>query len=125
MRVDGRAHDKLRVMQIHRNYTKYAEGSVLIELGQTQVICTASVEDGVPPFLRNTNTGWVTAEYSMLPRATEIRTPREASRGRLTGRTQEIQRLIGRALRAVTRLDLMGEVTIWIDCDVIQAERLP
>jgi ribonuclease PH len=100
----------------------HAEGSVLIEVGRTRVICTASVEDRVPPFLRNTGKGWVTAEYGMLPRATSTRTQREASAGKVGGRTQEIQRLIGRSLRAVTRLAELGERTVWIDCDVIQAD---
>ncbi len=100
----------------------HAEGSVLIEAGDTKVICTASAEDRVPPFLRGTGKGWVTAEYGMLPRATSTRTTREATKGRLGGRTQEIQRLIGRSLRAVTRLDALGERTIWVDCDVLQAD---
>jgi ribonuclease PH len=103
-------------------YTMHAEGSVLIEAGRTRVICTASVEERVPPFLRNTGKGWVTAEYGMLPRATSTRTQREASAGKVGGRTQEIQRLIGRSLRSVTRLPELGERTIWIDCDVIQAD---
>jgi ribonuclease PH len=100
----------------------HAEGSVLIEAGHTKVICTASVEDRVPPFLRNTGKGWVTAEYGMLPRATSTRTQREATAGKVGGRTQEIQRLIGRSLRSVTRLDALGERTVWVDCDVIQAD---
>jgi ribonuclease PH len=104
------------------SFTMHAEGSVLIESGQTRVICTASIEDRVPPFLRNTGKGWVTAEYGMLPRATSTRTQREASAGKVGGRTQEIQRLIGRSLRSVTRLAELGERTIWIDCDVIQAD---
>src|SRR6185369_1491292 len=103
-------------------YLAHAEGSVLIEVGRTKVICTASVEDRVPPFLRNTGKGWVTAEYGMLPRATSTRTQREASAGKVGGRTQEIQRLIGRSLRSITRLNELGERTIWIDCDVIQAD---
>jgi ribonuclease PH len=104
------------------SYTMHAEGSVLVEAGQTRVICTASVEDRVPPFLRNTGKGWVTAEYGMLPRATSTRTQREATAGKVGGRTQEIQRLIGRSLRSVTKLNELGERTIWIDCDVIQAD---
>jgi hypothetical protein len=104
------------------NYLPHAEGSVFIEAGRTRVICTASVEDRVPPFLRNTGKGWVTAEYGMLPRATSTRTTREASTGKVGGRTQEIQRLIGRSLRAVTNLTALGERSIWIDCDVIQAD---
>ena len=104
------------------SFTMHAEGSVLIEAGRTRVICTASIEDRVPPFLRNTGKGWVTAEYGMLPRATSTRTQREASAGKVGGRTQEIQRLIGRSLRSITRLPELGERTIWIDCDVIQAD---
>lgn len=121
-RFDGREFDQLRKIQIHRGYTKYAQGSVLIEMGETKVICTATIEDRVPPFLKNTGKGWITAEYSMLPGATQVRKPREASKGKLEGRTQEIQRLIGRALRSVVDLKLLGEKTIWIDCDVIQAD---
>ena len=124
-RVDGRGPDQLRPVRIVRNYTKPAEGSVLIVVGDTQVICTASVEDRQPRYMREQNIGnkgWVTAEYSMLPRSTSQRMQREASRGRLGGRTQEIQRLIGRALRAVTDLKALGERTIWLDCDVIQAD---
>ena len=109
-------------MEIVSGYTKHAAGSVLIEMGETRVICTASVEDSVPQFLRNTGRGWVTAEYGMLPGSSRPRIQREASRGRLDGRTQEIQRLIGRSLRAVTDLTTFGERTIWIDCDVIQAD---
>ena len=104
------------------DFIPHAEGSVLIEVGRTRVICTASVEETVPLFLRGSNKGWITAEYSMLPRATEIRTPREASLGRKSGRTQEIQRLIGRSLRTAANLDLLGERTIWVDCDVIEAD---
>jgi ribonuclease PH len=122
MRLDHRRPDELRPTTITPNYLEHAEGSVLIEVGRTRVICTASVEDRVPPFLRNTGKGWVTAEYGMLPRATSTRTTREASAGKVGGRTQEIQRLIGRSLRSVTRLADLGERTIWIDCDVIQAD---
>ena len=119
-RSDGRGSKALRQVKITRNYLKYAEGSVLIELGDTKVICSASVEERVPPFLRNTGRGWVTAEYSMLPRSTNTRTQRE--RGGGNGRTFEIQRLIGRSLRSVTDLNAFGERTLWIDCDVIQAD---
>jgi ribonuclease PH len=122
MRTDGRRADALREVKITRNYIKHAEGSVLIEFGDTKVICTASVEGSVPPFLRGKGTGWVTAEYSMLPRATHTRSQREASRGKVGGRTHEIQRLIGRSLRAVIDLTLLGERSILIDCDVIQAD---
>jgi ribonuclease PH len=122
MRADGRLTEQLRPTRITPDYLVHGEGSVLIEAGLTKVICTASVEDRVPPFLRNTGKGWVTAEYGMLPRATSTRTQREASRGRPGGRTQEIQRLIGRSLRAVTRLEELGERTISLDCDVIQAD---
>lgn len=121
-RINNRKNDEIRDIKITRNYTKYAEGSVLIEMGETKVICTASIEDKVPPFLRHTGTGWINAEYSMLPRSTHQRKIREASRGKLDGRTQEIQRLIGRAIRSVIDLDKIGERTIWIDCDVIQAD---
>jgi ribonuclease PH len=103
-------------------YLEWAEGSVLFEMGNTKVLCAASYEPGVPPFLQGKGTGWVTAEYSMLPRSTQVRTPREASRGRQSGRTLEIQRLVGRSLRAVTRLDRLKEATIWVDCDVLQAD---
>ena len=122
MRADGRRADALRDVKITRNYIRHAEGSVLVEFGDTKVICTASVEGGVPPFLRGKGTGWVTAEYSMLPRATHTRSQREASRGKVGGRTHEIQRLIGRSLRAVMDLTLLGERSILIDCDVIQAD---
>jgi ribonuclease PH len=122
MRSDNRRPDQLRQTSITPNYIEHAEGSVLIEAGRTRVICTASVEDRVPPFLRNTGKGWVTAEYGMLPRSTSTRTQREASAGKIGGRTQEIQRLIGRSLRSVTDLPALGERTIWIDCDVIQAD---
>lgn len=107
---------------MERNYIKPAEGSVYITIGETKVICTATLEDRVPPFLRNTGKGWITAEYSMLPRATQTRTVREASKGKLSGRTMEIQRLIGRSLRSVVDLEALGERTLWIDCDVIQAD---
>lgn len=122
MRFDGRSADSLRNVRITRNFTKHAEGSVLIECGDTKVICTASVEEGVPPFLRGKGTGWVTAEYSMLPRATHTRSQRESTKGKVGGRTHEIQRMIGRSLRAVTNMTLLGERTILIDCDVIQAD---
>jgi ribonuclease PH len=122
MRSDGRLDEQLRPTRITPNYLMHAEGSVLVESGKTKVICTASVEDRVPPFRRNSGKGWVTAEYGMLPRATTTRTQREASAGRVGGRTQEIQRLIGRSLRAVTRMEEMGERTITLDCDVIQAD---
>ena len=121
-RVDGRRKDEVRPVTITRNFIKHAEGSVLMEMGGTKVICTASVEEKVPPFLRDKKVGWVTAEYAMLPRATHERTPREAVKGKQGGRTLEIQRLVGRALRAVTDMTGMGERTIWIDCDVIQAD---
>ncbi|SNB45160.1 ribonuclease PH [Geobacter sp. DSM 9736] len=122
MRIDGRTSDQLREIRITRNYVKHPEGSVLVECGDTKVICTASVEETVPPFLRGKGSGWVTAEYAMLPRATHTRSPRESSRGKVTGRTHEIQRLIGRSLRAVTDMSLLGERTVLIDCDVIQAD---
>ena len=122
VRVDGRKPDELRKVKITRNFTKYAEGSVLIEAGDTKVICTASIEDKVPPFLRGNGQGWLTAEYSMLPRATETRNIRESTRGRVSGRTSEIQRLVGRALRSIVDLEALGERTIWLDCDVIQAD---
>lgn len=121
-RSDGRRPDQLRSTTLTPNYLMHAEGSVLIDVGATRVICTASVEDRVPPFKRNTGKGWVTAEYGMLPRSTSTRSTREATAGKVGGRTQEIQRLIGRALRSVTRMDALGERTIWIDCDVIQAD---
>jgi ribonuclease PH len=122
MRSDSRPADELRPTTLTPHCLPHAEGSVLIEAGRTKVICTASVEDRVPPFLRNTGKGWVTAEYGMLPRATNTRTQREASAGKVGGRTQEIQRLIGRSLRSVTNLGALGERTIWLDCDVIQAD---
>jgi len=122
MRSDGRLDEQLRPTRITPDYLIHAEGSVLVESGKTKVICTASVEDRVPPFRRNSGKGWVTAEYGMLPRATTTRTQREASSGRVGGRTQEIQRLIGRSLRAVTKMEQLGERTITLDCDVIQAD---
>jgi ribonuclease PH len=122
MRSDNRAPNQLRDTTLTPDYLPHAEGSVFIEAGRTKVICTASLEDRVPPFLRNTGKGWVTAEYGMLPRATNTRMTREASTGKVGGRTQEIQRLIGRSLRSVMNLQGMGERTIWIDCDVIQAD---
>jgi ribonuclease PH len=121
-RRNGRAPDALRAVRITPDFTKYAEGSVLVEMGETRVLCTASVEERVPMFLKNSNKGWVTAEYSMLPRSTETRTQRETSKGGPSGRTQEIQRLIGRSLRAVTAMNKLGERTITVDCDVIQAD---
>jgi ribonuclease PH len=121
-RPSGRRPDELRPVKITRQFTRNPEGSVLIEVGDTRVLCTASVEDGVPPFLKGSGEGWLTAEYGMLPRATNTRMRREAAEGRQSGRTQEIQRLIGRSLRAVTDLHLLGERTIRIDCDVIQAD---
>jgi ribonuclease PH len=122
MRVDRRSATALRPVEIAPNYISSAEGSALIRLGETQVICTASVDDGVPAFLKGMGKGWITSEYAMIPRSTETRTPREASRGRQGGRTMEIQRLIGRSLRAVIDLERLGERTIWIDCDVIRAD---
>ena len=121
-RQNERAADALRPVRIQRRYTKHAEGSVLVEFGDTQVLCTASVEERVPPFLKDSGRGWVTAEYGMLPRATNTRTDREAARGKQSGRTQEIQRLIGRSLRAVVDLSSLGARTIHIDCDVLQAD---
>jgi ribonuclease PH len=121
-RLDGRAPDAVRDTRITPDFTMHAEGSVLIEVGRTRVICTASIEDRVPPFLRGTGKGWVTAEYGMLPRATSTRSQREASAGKVGGRTQEIQRLIGRSLRSVTTLTEVGERALWVDCDVIQAD---
>ncbi|MFD3202345.1 ribonuclease PH [Bacillus sp. LR_5] len=122
MRHDGRQHDELRPITFDLDFISHPEGSVLITAGNTKVICNASVEDRVPPFLRGGGKGWITAEYSMLPRATNQRTIRESSKGKISGRTMEIQRLIGRALRAVVNLEKLGERTIWIDCDVIQAD---
>ncbi|MGB3261446.1 ribonuclease PH [Paenisporosarcina sp.] len=122
MRHDGRNSKQLRPVTIETDYLVHPEGSVLITVGQTKVICTATIEDRVPHFLRGQGKGWITAEYSMLPRATGSRTQREASKGKIGGRTMEIQRLIGRALRAVVNLEALGERTLWIDCDVIQAD---
>ena len=121
-RTDGRAHDELRPVQITPGFLSYAEGSVLIEMGSTRVVCAASLEDRVPPFLRNSGQGWLTAEYSMLPRSTQTRTARELGRGGPSGRTHEIQRLIGRSLRAVADMKVLGERTLTIDCDVLQAD---
>ena len=122
MRPDGRAWDQLRPVKMTPDFVPVAEGSVLIEIGQTRVICTATLDAGVPSFLKGTGKGWVTAEYGMLPRATEQRTTRESTRGRQSGRTLEIARLIGRSLRAVTDQQKLGERTVWLDCDVIQAD---
>ena len=122
MRPSQRQPDQLRTVKITRNFTRHAEGSVLIEMGDTRVLCTASVEDSLPPFLRGKGQGWVTAEYGMLPRSTHTRSAREAAKGKQTGRTQEIQRLIGRSLRAVTDLKALGERQITLDCDVLQAD---
>ncbi len=122
MRPDGRKNDELRPIKIEKNFIKNADGSVLIELGNTRVICTASIENKVPPFLKDQKRGWITAEYGMLPRSTPVRMLRESTAGRVGGRTHEIQRLIGRALRAVVDLEKLGERTIWIDCDVIEAD---
>jgi len=121
-RADSRAWDQLRPVKITPGFQSFAEGSALIELGKTQVLCSVSVEDRVPPFLRGNGTGWITAEYAMLPRATVTRTPRDSTRGRVGGRNQEIQRLIGRSLRAIADLDALGERTFIIDCDVLQAD---
>ncbi len=121
-RPGGRAYDQMRPVRLTPNYIKYAEGSVLIEVGDTRVVCTASIDERVPIFLKNQGKGWVTAEYSMLPRATESRTARETGRNQVSGRTAEIQRLIGRSLRAVVQFNRMGERTIYLDCDVIQAD---
>lgn len=122
MRPDGRKNDEIRPIKIEKNFIKNADGSVLIELGNTRVICTASIENKVPPFLKDQKKGWITAEYGMLPRSTPVRMLREATAGRVGGRTHEIQRLIGRSLRAVVDLEKLGERTIWIDCDVIEAD---
>ena len=122
MRIDGRKADQMRPVKVDRGFLKHAEGSLFIEVGETKVLCTATVEDKVPLFLRGTGQGWVTAEYGMLPRATKTRTPRESATGRASGRTFEIQRLIGRSLRAVIDLAKLGERTVLIDCDVIQAD---
>jgi ribonuclease PH len=121
-RIDGRRPEELRFVRYETGYLEWAEGSVLFEMGNTKVLCAATYEPGVPPFLHGKGTGWVTAEYSMLPRSTQVRTPREASRGRQSGRTLEIQRLVGRSLRAVTKMDRLPEATIWVDCDVLQAD---
>jgi ribonuclease PH len=122
MRNDGRQPDELRPVRITTDYNKHAEGSVLIEVGDTKVICTATVEEKVPPFMKGQGKGWITAEYSMLPRATQVRNLRESAKGRLSGRTMEIQRLIGRVLRSVVDLEALGERSITLDCDVIQAD---
>ena len=122
MRLEGRAANQLRSVKITPGFISQAEGSVLIEIGRTRVICTATVEEAVPPFLKGTNKGWITSEYAMLPRSTNTRTPRESTSGRKSGRTHEIQRLIGRALRASIELEKLGERQIWIDCDVIEAD---
>lgn len=122
MRPDGRLNDEMREVKITSNFLKTAEGSVLIEMGDTKVICSASMEDKVPPFLKDQKRGWITAEYGMLPRSTQTRMMRESVTGRIGGRTHEIQRLIGRALRSVIDLEALGERTVWIDCDVIQAD---
>src|SRR3990172_5532918 len=121
-RIDGRKVDQLRNVKIHRNYIKYAEGSALIEVGDTKVICTATIEDKVPPHLKGQNKGWITAEYAMIPRSALQRIVRESARGKIGGRTHEIQRLIGRALRSIVDLGMVGERTVWIGCDVIQAD---
>jgi ribonuclease PH len=121
-RLNGRAADALRPVRIQRRYTRHPEGSVLVEFGDTRVLCTASVDERVPPFLKDSGRGWVTAEYGMLPRSTNTRTEREAARGKQSGRTQEIQRLIGRSLRAVVDLASLGQRTVHVDCDVLQAD---
>jgi len=122
LRLDGRGVDQIRPLKITREFMKYAEGSCLIEIGETKVICSASIEDKVPPFLKNSGKGWVTAEYGMLPRSCETRTQRDSSKGQVNGRSQEIQRLVGRSIRAVADLNAIGERTIWLDCDVLQAD---
>lgn len=122
LRIDSRKQNELREIKISRNFIKHAEGSALIEMGETKVLCTATIEEKVPPFLHGKGTGWVTAEYSMLPRSAQQRIPREAAKGKIGGRTHEIQRLIGRALRSVIDLKALGERTVWIDCDVLQAD---
>lgn len=122
IRLDGRANDQLRPVKITRNFIKYPEGSCLIEMGDTKVICTASVEEKVPPFLKGSGQGWVTAEYGMLPRSCETRSQRDSTKGQVNGRSQEIQRLVGRSIRSVADLNALGERTIWLDCDVIQAD---
>lgn len=121
-RIDGRGPDEIREVKMTRKFTRYAEGSVLMEMGDTIVLCTASVDEKVPFFIRGKKKGWIAAEYSMLPRATQVRNIREAAKGRLSGRTREIQRLIGRSLRSIIDLNRLGERTIWIDCDVLQAD---
>ena len=121
-RPSGRAPDEMRAVRFIRSFTKHAEGSVLVEFGNTRVLCTATVEEGVPGFLRGKGQGWVTAEYGMLPRSTHTRSPREAAKGKQSGRTQEIQRLIGRSLRAITNMAALGERTVTLDCDVLQAD---
>lgn len=121
IRLDGRASDQLRPVKITRNFMKYPEGSCLIEMGDTKVICTASIEDKVPPFLKNSGQGWVTAEYGMLPRSCETRTQRDSA-GKVNGRSQEIQRLVGRSIRSIVDLHAFGERTVWLDCDVLQAD---
>ena len=122
MRPSGRAPNQLREVRFTRHFTRHAEGSVLVEFGDTRVLCTATIENGVPHFLRNSGTGWITAEYGMLPRSTHTRSAREAARGKQSGRTQEIQRLIGRSLRAIVDMKALGERTVTIDCDVLQAD---
>jgi len=122
IRLDGRASDELRPVKITRNFIKYPEGSCLIEMGDTKVICTASVEEKVPPFLKGSGQGWVTAEYGMLPRSCETRSQRDSTKGQVNGRSQEIQRLVGRSIRSIADLNALGERTIWLDCDVIQAD---
>ena len=122
VRLDKRASDQLRPIVLHRDFMPNAEGSVLIEVGKTRVICTASLEDKVPPFLKGTGSGWITAEYSMLPCSCETRKQRDVTRGKIDGRSMEIQRLIGRSIRSVADLDVLGERTVWLDCDVIQAD---
>lgn len=122
MRADNRGNKNIRKLKITRDYIKFAEGSCFIEMGNTKVICTASLEESVPPFLKGKDTGWITAEYGMIPRSCQTRTPRESAKGKIAGRTHEIQRLIGRSLRAVSDLGKLGERTIFIDCDVIQAD---
>jgi ribonuclease PH len=122
VRSDGRSPTELRPVQIETSYLKYAEGSALVSIGDTRVLCAASVEEKVPPWMRGRGTGWITAEYAMLPRATSERTQRESSKGKIGGRTHEIQRIIGRALRAVVDLSKLGERTLWVDCDVLQAD---
>ena len=122
IRADGRANDEVRPVSITRSYIKYAEGSCLIQVGDTKVICTASVEEKVPPFVKGTSSGWVTAEYGMIPRSCQVRAPRDAGKTSVSGRTQEIQRLVGRSLRSIVDLHALGERTVWLDCDVIQAD---